>query len=151
LLAQLVRSNFLRDPEVIVLRQKHQQAPRHTHLRRKACALGADRILDDLHHQGLAFMNALFNRRLHLGRADSGAHGGVFAMQVSDMQEGSTLHADVDECRLHAGQHTHNLTCVDVADQAALQCALDVQLLDCTALDDGDAGLLRSPVDQDVL
>src|SRR3954452_2186971 len=40
---------------------------------------------------------------------------------------------------------------MDVADEASLERALDVQLLHGAALDDRDARLLRGPVDQDVL
>ena len=72
-------------------------------------------------------------------------------MQVGHVQEGSALQADVDEGRLHAGQHPRHLAQVDVADDAPLQRALDVQLLDGAVLDDGHPRLLRRPVDQDVL
>jgi hypothetical protein len=71
--------------------------------------------------------------------------------QVGHVQEGRALQADVDEGRLHARQHARHLAQVDVAHQAALQRALDVQLLHGAQLDDGHAGFLRRPVDQDVL
>jgi hypothetical protein len=45
------------------------------------------------------------------------------------MQEGGALQADVDEGGLHARQHARHLAQIDVAHQAALQRALDVQLL----------------------
>ena len=70
---------------------------------------------------------------------------------VGDVQERGALEADVDERRLHAGQHARDLAEVDVADQAALERALDVQLLHGAVLDDRDARFLRGPVDQDVL
>jgi hypothetical protein len=38
---------------------------------------------------------------------------------VGDVQEGGALEADVDEGRLHAGQHAHHAAEVDVADEAA--------------------------------
>jgi hypothetical protein len=67
------------------------------------------------------------------------------------VQEGRAVEPDVDEGRLHAGQHARDLAEVDVADQPALERALHVQLLDGAMLDQGDAGLLGGPVDQDVL
>jgi hypothetical protein len=72
-------------------------------------------------------------------------------VQVGHVQEGGALQPDVDEGALHARQHAHHLAQVDVADQAALERALDVQLLHRAVLDDGDARLLRGPVDEDVL
>ena len=45
----------------------------------------------------------------------------------------------------------HDLAQVEVADDAAAGGALDVQLLHHALFDDRDAGLLRGPVDQDVL
>jgi len=38
---------------------------------------------------------------------------------VGDMEESRTLAADVDESRLHAGQHAHHTAHVDIADEAA--------------------------------
>ena len=51
------------------------------------------------------------------------------APDVGHVQEGGALEADVDEGRLHAGQHAHDLAEVEVADDAAARGALDVQLL----------------------
>lgn len=75
----------------------------------------------------------------------------VFTMQVGHVQEGSALQSDVDEGRLHAGQHAHDLAGVDVANQAAFQGAFNVQLLHGPSFDEGDAGFLGGPVDEDVL
>jgi hypothetical protein len=79
------------------------------------------------------------------------ARGAAVDVDVGDVEEGGALEADVDERRLHPGQHASDLAGVDVADPAALERSLDVQLLDRTVLDDGDAGFLRRPVNQDVL
>ena len=67
------------------------------------------------------------------------------------MQESSTLQSNVDESRLHAGQYAHHLACIDIADQTTLERSFDVQLLNGAVLDDGHAGFLRCPVDEDVL
>jgi hypothetical protein len=134
-------------PMCVVLRQEHQHAPGDRHLRRQPRALGADRVLDHLHHQRLALEHLPFDR--HRGRAVDAA--AVGRMQVGHMQERGPFEADIDECALHAGQHPRHLAEVDVADQAALERTLDVQLLHRAVLDDGHARLLRCPVDQDVV
>ena len=72
-------------------------------------------------------------------------------VDVGDVQERGALEADLDERRLHAGQDASDLADVDVADPAALELALDVQLLHGAALDHGDARFLGRPVDEDVL
>ncbi|GAC1534258.1 MAG: hypothetical protein NVS2B4_14580 [Ramlibacter sp.] len=51
----------------------------------------------------------------HLGR-----------VQVGHVQEGGAFQADVDEGRLHAGEHAGHLAQVDVAHQSAFLGALDV-------------------------
>ena len=71
--------------------------------------------------------------------------------QVGHVQEGRALQPDVDKGRLHARQHARHLAQIHVADQAALERALDMQLLHRAVLDDGHARFLRRPVDEDVL
>ena len=63
------------------------------------------------------------------------------AAHVADVEEGGLLHADVDERRLHARQHALDPALVDVADDAALALALDVELDELPLLDERDAGL----------
>ena len=77
----------------------------------------------------------------------------VLAMlpDVGDVQERRALEADVDEGRLHAGQHARDPAEVDVADQPARARALDVQLLHHALLEHRDARFLRRDVDQDFL
>jgi hypothetical protein len=117
---------------MIVLWQKHQQAACKADLCGQACALGANRVLDDLHHQRLALKHLFFNRQLRLGL--SGEHGGLAAIRlalphIGHMQKRRTLQTDVDERRLHARQHARNLPQVHIAHQATLERTLDVQLL----------------------
>ncbi len=66
------------------------------------------------------------------------------------MQEGGALKADLDERRLHAGQHPRDFPDIDVADEAPVRRALDVQLLGDARLHHADARFLRRAVDQDV-
>jgi hypothetical protein len=142
---------------VVVLRQEHQQAPGDADLRGQPGALGADRVLDDLHQQDLTFEHLPFDRqgaRIRprrtgcLAFSGTGAKGGH---EIGHVQEGGALEPDINEGRLHAGQHAHNLAEVDVAHQPALQRALDMQLLHRTMLDHGHAGFLRRPIDQNFL
>ncbi|MNT02373.1 hypothetical protein D3C72_1368670 [compost metagenome] len=149
----LVLRNLLRHADMVVLRQKHQQPPRHADLRGQARTLGADRVLDDLHHDRLAFEHLLFNRHLRLALACKHRRLSAFLAlpHIGHMQEGRTLQANVDERRLHAGQHARDLAQVHIADQAPLQRALVVQLLHGATFDDGHAGFLWRPVDQNIV
>jgi hypothetical protein len=70
---------------------------------------------------------------------------------IGHMQEGGALQPDVDEGRLHARQHARHLAQVDIAHQAALERAFDVQLLHRAVFDHRDPGFLGRPVDQNVL
>ncbi len=149
LLAQLGRADALRDADMAVLRQEDQQPPGDADLRRQPRALGADRVLHDLHGQRLAFEDLALDRQQHAVAIAVAL--AARAEQVGHVQEGRALETDVDERALHAGQHARDLAEVDVADQAALERALEVQLLQDAALDDRDPRLLRRPVDQDVL
>ena len=126
------------------LRQQYEETAGKADLRRQPGALGADRVLDHLHHHRLAFEQHLFDA-LRLGR--------VLALleDVGDVQEGGTLEADLDEGRLHARQHALDLAQIDVADDAAAGFALDVQFLHHVAFEHGHPRFLRRDVDEDLL
>ncbi|MNT04563.1 hypothetical protein D3C72_1391460 [compost metagenome] len=130
-----------------VLRQVHQRAPGDAHLRGQPRALGADRVLDHLHHQRLAFEQGLLDGQLGGGAV---AVGIPWMPDIGHVQEGGALQADVDKGRLHAGQHAHHLAQVDIADQPARERAFDMQFLDGGLLHDGNARLLGRDVDEDV-
>ncbi len=129
---------------MVVLRQKHQQPPGDADLRGQARALGANGVLDDLHHERLALEHLLLDGHLRLALARE--HGGFAALlalpHVGHVQKGRALQADVDEGGLHARQHARDLAQVDVAHQATLQGAFDVQLLHGAMLDHGHTGFL---------
>ncbi|MNO70338.1 hypothetical protein D3C76_612170 [compost metagenome] len=101
-------------------RHVHQVARRDRQLGGQARALGADRVLGHLHHQGLSLVHqggdVLYRRAFALG-------------YFRGMDERRALQADVDEGRLHARQDTHHLALVDIADDAAALGALDVHFL----------------------
>ena len=69
------------------------------------------------------------------------------AAHVGHVQERGLLDADVDEGRLHARKHALTSTFVDVADDAALAAALDVQLDQLALFDQRDPGLGAVSVD----
>ena len=138
---------------MLVLRQKHQQAPGNADLRRQACALGANRVFDDLHQQGLTFEHLFFDghhgcRLTFFGVGVARSHA---AHQIGYVQKCSTLQTDVNEGRLHARQHPRDFAEVHITHQAALKAALDVQLLHRASFHDGHTRLLGRPVDEDVL
>ena len=65
----LLGRDFLRHADVVVLRQKHQVTAGDADLGGQPCALGADRVLNDLHHQRLPLEDLLFNRHQRLAAA----------------------------------------------------------------------------------
>src|SRR5579883_2332971 len=71
--------------------------------------------------------------------------------QIGDVEEGRLFEADVDERRLHAGQHAHDLALVDVAGDALLAAMLDPEVDERRLLEDGHAGLPGRDVDEDLL
>jgi hypothetical protein len=66
------------------------------------------------------------------------------------MQERGAREADLDERRLHAGQHARDAALVEVADDAAAARALDVHLLQHAVLEQRGARLARRDVDEDL-
>ena len=150
----LGQGDLLRHADMVVLRQKYQQAPGDADLCGQARALAADRVLDDLHHECLAFEDLLFNRHQRLGLA-ANRHGrlaGFVALpDVGHVQKCGAFKPDVDECGLHARKHPRDFAKVDIANQPALQRALDMQFLHRAVLHDGYARFLRGPIDENVL
>ena len=127
-----------------ILRQIDQHAASDADLRRQARTLAADRILDDLHQQRLAFVNQALDRQ-RLFRRDLAK-----LPDIGHMQKRRALKPDVDKRRLHSGQHAHDFSQVDVADDATRRAALDVQLLDDAGEQNGNSRFLRGDVDQNV-
>src|SRR6266850_1449344 len=121
--------------------QVDQQAAGQRDLRRKPRALGADRVLYHLDEHRLALGQDLFDR----------LSGLAVLPDVGDVQERRALEADVDEGRLHAGQHARYAAHVDVAHQPAAARALDQELLHHAGRDHGDPRLARGHVDEDFL
>ena len=107
----LLQRYFLRHADMVILRQKHQHAPRDADLRGQACAFGTNRIFDNLHRQHLPLKHLLFNRYLRLRIADHTWRlaVGLAVPHIGHMQKRGTLKANVNERRLHARQHAGHL------------------------------------------
>src|SRR5258708_1616930 len=135
----------LRDADVRILRQVHQEPSRDRHLGGEPRTLAADGILDDLDQQRLAFGEDLLDRLRFAG--------GAVARRpdVRDVEERRAREAHLDERRLHAGQYAAHTAEIDVAHEPAARAALDVKLLDGTLLGHRHPRLLRGDVDQDLL
>ena len=129
-----------------ILRQVDEEPAREAHLSGQAGALGADRVLDHLHEQRLAFAQYFLDRLLLRAVA-------VLPMlpDVGDVQERRALEPDLDERALHSGQHARDAAEADVADEAASAGALDVKFLHDALLEHRDARFLGSYVDEDFM
>ena len=71
--------------------------------------------------------------------------------RVAHVEEGVALEAEIDERRLHAGQHARHAALVQVADQAAVAVALERELGEAVVLEHGDPRLVRIALDQERL
>ena len=140
-LALFCALDALRHANMRFLRQIDQQPPGDADLRGKPRALAADRLLDHLHQQRLPVKKNFFDRL-----------GGIGVIAVSpdigNMQECRALQADVNEGRLHPGQHPLDPAKIDIADDAAAAAALDIQVLHHAELHHRNPGFLRGDIDQ---
>ena len=151
--ALLARLDLARDADVIHRRHEHEEAAGHRDVRREAGALGAERLLDDLDEDLLAFLEQVLDLGLRpaLAVALLGAAllGGVLVAllellellervdDVGDVEEAVALEAEVDEGGLHAGQHLRDPALVDVADDAARALAFDEDFGDEIVFENG--------------
>ncbi len=137
----------LGDADVRVLRQVDEQSSGKADLRRKAGALGADRVLDHLHEQRLPLVQDLLDRT----RVAAAVPVLPMLPDVGDVQERRPLEADLDERALHPGEHSRDTAETDVADETPRARALDVEFLHDALLEHRDAGFLRGYVDKDFM
>src|SRR5262249_9395422 len=70
--------------------------------------------------------------------------------EVAGVEEGVLGQADVHERGLHAGQDVGYDALIDVPDDGPMTAALDEELGEDAALEDGDAGLANSGIDHDL-
>ena len=140
------------------MRQKNQQPPCNADLRCQTGALGANWVFEYLNHHGLTHEKLSFNRfrladcrRMPFGCFVLGVPLVDAAHQVCNVQKASAVQADVNEGRLHAGQDPYDLAQVHITDKAALERALDMQLLHGAVFHHGDPAFLGGPIDQNFL
>ncbi|MCY1427025.1 hypothetical protein D9M71_428550 [compost metagenome] len=101
-------------------RHINEIARRNRQLGGQTRALGADGVLGDLHHQALPLVHQ---------RADAFHRATLAGGNLRRMDERRTFQADIDEGRLHAGQHANHLAFVDIPDDATALRALDMDFL----------------------
>src|SRR5262245_54522614 len=124
---------------MIVLGQEHQQTASDADLGRKPRTFAANRILDYLDHDHLAFENLLFNRpeRLVLAREHWCFTILLTLPNIGHMQKSRALETNVNEGRLHSRQYARDLAQIDIAHQTLFERALHMQLLHSAAFNDG--------------
>jgi hypothetical protein len=155
------------DADVTRLRHVHDVAAGQRDERGDPCALGAERLLRDLHEDVLAPRQHVLDgagrlaaRRLAaLVHVDvgvvlgGGQHGaGVVAEVrgvVARVEEGVLRQPDVHERRLHAGQDVRDRALVHRADDRAVTMPLEVEIGEEVTFLDGDAGLEHTRVHDD--
>ena len=127
---------------MLFLRQVDQHAAGDRNLRRQPRALGADRVLDDLHDDALALAQDALDRSLRSPLSRGCQMSATCRKAVRSSP--TSMKAD---CM--PGRMRHDAPEIDVADQAAAGGAFDVQFLHDALLHDGNAGFLRREIDQD--
>jgi hypothetical protein len=150
--AQALALGFILDarrhPHSPPLGHEHQVSGGQSNVGGQPRTLGAQRILDDLDQNLIAFGDQRANI-VGVRRLDAGI-GMPRIEDVGGMQKGGALQADIDECRLHARQHPGNPAFVDVADQSTAAGPLQKHLLQHAVFDDGRARLVRAGIDQNL-
>src|SRR5581483_8431407 len=129
----LVVVESARHAEPFAVRYVDDEASGQRDLRRQAGALRLHRILDRLHEHGLPALDQVLDlpcaaAPFELGRDD-----------LVDVQKAVLLEADLDERRLHPGQHVVDDAQVDGAGDRAALGTLEVDLGDLVVLEHGDA------------
>ncbi len=168
--ALFARLDLARHADVIDRRHEHQEPPRHRHVRGEPGALGAERLLDDLDDDLLAFLQQVFDLRLRPlafpfpTRSVAPLAAALVLVvarelvelvervdDVGDVEEAVALEAEVDEGGLHAGQDFRDPALVDVADDAAVPFAFDEDFGDEIVFEDGHHGLVAVGGDDHLL
>ncbi len=137
----------LGDPVGRAVRHQHHEPAGQRDLLGQPGALGPDRVLGHLAQDGLARPQKLLDPRLGRRRLDV---LGVVA-DVPVVEDGVLRRADVDEGRLHAGQHVLHPPPIDVPVDlgGVVRRPGDVVLDQGPPLEQGDLGHLRADVDAD--
>ncbi len=163
--ALVARFDLARHADVIDRRHEHQKPSRHRDVRGQPRALGAERLLDDLDQDLLAFLQQVLDLRLLRARPRDVPAGGLVVVvaglellellervdDLGDVEKAVALEADVDEGGLHAGQDFRDPALVDVADDAALPLAFDEDFGDEIVFENGHHGLVAIRGDDHLL
>ena len=146
-------------PDALRPRREHEVAPRDREVARDARALGADRLLGDLDDDLLPFLEQRLDPgHLALPAPEPAPAVLVLAVEqtlvvevVAHVQERRLLEADVDEARLHAGQHPGHAALRDHPRHIAIAFAFDVELGEVPALQQRDPSLASAGIDDDLV
>ncbi len=138
-----------RDADLADVRQVHQKAAGQADVGGEARPLGADGVLHHLHQHLLPEPQQVGDVRARRVQAQTLAVAGEEdvgevvedAAGLADVEEGVAIQPDVDEGRLHAGQHPRHTALVEVADHRRGPVALRLVGHEAGVLDQGDAGL----------
>ena len=101
------------------MRHQHQQAAGNGDIGGEARALVADGVFEDLHQHLLALADAVIDAghaALVAGIVEP--HELTQALGLADAEEARARQADIDEGRLHAGQHTLDAADHQIANEA---------------------------------
>ena len=168
----VARLDLARHADVVHRRHEDEEPPRHRDVRGEAGALRAERFLHHLHQDFLPFLQQVLDARLRpsapsfclLALASTSPLSLlvlVAAFEAFELLEGVddfgdiekpvALEAEVDEGRLHAGQHFRDPALVDVADDAAMTFTLDEDFGDEIVFEDGHHGLVAIGGDDHLL
>ena len=157
------------------LRYSDRAAPRHVHqvagrngkMRGETGSLSADGVLEDLNH----YLLVLFQQLSDVGREGAKAafvtrgSGGAIARRacnvrrppggdrfrhVRGVQKCRAIEADIDECRLHAGQDAADPSLVDVSHPSAPVGPFHEHFLEHAVLHHRDARLAGRDVDEEL-
>ena len=118
----------------VAVRHVDQEAARERDLRGQARTLLADRVLRHLDQHRIARAERL------LDTAGAPAEAGRLPVDLTGVEDAVATPADVDERRLHAGEHVLHTAEVDVADHGARRLGGDEVLDQDAVLEDADLG-----------
>src|SRR5581483_2477966 len=118
-----------RDAEPVTVGHVDDESPRQRDLGREPRALRLHRVLHRLHEDALAALDQILDLAGALPAFQLGAD------DLVDVEEAVLLEANLDERRLHAGQHVVDDAQVDVAGDRAPLGALEIHLGDAVVLE----------------
>jgi len=165
--ALFTRLDLPGDADVIHGRHEDEEPPGHRHVRGQSRALGAERLLDDLHEDLLAVLQKVLDLRLLPGALPFAVLrraalvvlvAGLELLELleridhlGDVQEAVPLETDVDEGGLHAGQDFRDPALVHVTGDTALPFPLDEDFRDEVVFENGHHGLVAVRGDDHLL